>query len=185
MNDPNQPPDDRPPDDRTEEFVRLIALHQRWLYSYALKMLGSRIDADEVFHETTITIWRKFEQYESGTNFQAWARRIAHFQILQYRRKQAQERRFFSDAFVENIALKEEVLSEQLQARRQALSHCLSLLQPRDRDLIQLCYSPDFTMKAVAEQIGCSANAIYKMLGRIRQGLFECINRTIAAEERA
>jgi len=164
---------------------RLIALHQRWLYSYALLMLGSRVDADKVFHETTITIWRKFEQYKSGTNFQAWARKIAHFQILQYRRKQARERRFLSDAFVENIAHEEAALSDLLEARRKALSHCLSLLKTRDRDLVQLCYSPNSTMKSVAEQIGCSANAVYKTIGRIRQSLFECINRTIAAEEKS
>jgi len=148
-------------------------------------LLGSRADLDEVFHETTITIWRKFEQYETDTNFRAWARKIAHYQILQYRRKQAQENRFFSDAFVENIADEEAVLSELLEARRKALSHCLSRLKSQDRDLVQLCYSPDLTMKSVAKRLGCSANAVCKTLGRIRQSLHECINRTISAEERA
>ncbi len=176
---------DRPSSDRTKEFVSLIATHQRWLYSYVLLLLGDRTDADEVFHETTITIWKKFERYESGTNFQAWARKIAHYQILQYRRKQTQERRFYSDAFVEDIAHEEAALSGLLDARRQALSHCLSQLKPRDRDLVQLCYSPEFTMKSVAEQIGCTANAIYKALGRIRQSLFECVNRTVSLKETA
>lgn len=179
MNDPDQLPNDC-----TEEFVSLIAKHQRWLYSYVLLLLGNRADADEVFHETTIIIWRKFQQYESDTNFQAWARKIAHYQILQYRRNQARERRLFSDAFVENIAHEEATLSDLLEARRKALSRCLSRLKSRDRDLVQLCYSQDFAMKSVAKQIGCSANAIYKALGRIRQSLFECINRTIASEER-
>ena len=178
---------DRPSSDRTKEkeFVSLIAAHQRWLYSYVLLLLGDRTDADEVFQETTITIWKKFERYESGTNFQAWARKIARYQILQYRRKQAQDRRFYSDAFVEGIALEEAALSDLLDARRQVLSHCLSQLKPRDRDLVQLCYLPDLTMKSVAEQVGCTANAIYKSLGRIRQTLFECVNRTVSLEERA
>ena len=40
------------------------------------------------------------------------------------------------------------------------------------------------TTQSTATQVGRSADAVYKALAKIRQALFDCVTRTLAAAER-
>ena len=67
------------------EFVRLWTLHGQRVYAYLLTLTSNRADADEIFQEVGITLWEKFDQFESGTSFQAWARRVALNKVRSFR----------------------------------------------------------------------------------------------------
>jgi alpha-L-rhamnosidase len=41
-------------------------------------------DAQDILQEGKIVMWRQFHQFELGTNFAAWARKILFYQILAY-----------------------------------------------------------------------------------------------------
>jgi RNA polymerase sigma-70 factor (ECF subfamily) len=71
-----------------------------------------------------------------------------------------------------------------LDARRDALAACIEKLATRDRDLLARRYSPGATTQSTSEQVGRSAEAVYKALARIRRALFECVQRALAREER-
>ena len=45
-------------------------------------------DADEVFQDTSITLWKKFDQYRPDLDFRAWACRIAYYKVLKLRDRQ-------------------------------------------------------------------------------------------------
>ena len=71
----------------------------------------------------------------------------------------------------------------QLDERRAALAGCVKKLNERDRDLLAACFTEGATVQSAAVQVGRSADAVYKALGRIRQALFECVSRTLATGE--
>jgi RNA polymerase sigma-70 factor (ECF subfamily) len=51
-----------------------------------------------------LVVWRRFPQYELGTNFTAWACSIAHYQVLSNRQRRGRSRVCFSDALVAQLA---------------------------------------------------------------------------------
>lgn len=168
-----------PPD---AEFVQLFTKHQRRLYLYILAQVPNPLDAEEILQEANVVIWRKFDRFQPGTSFLAWAGQIARFEVLKHLDRRRRDRVRFSDLFVEQIA--DEALAEapQLEERRRALIFCLGTLRQRDRELIRLRYSPGETGHNLAKLLGRPVNSVYQSLGRIRKTLLECINRRLAAE---
>ena len=51
-----------------------------------MSVLPNRTDVDDLLQETNLVLWREFESFEIGTNFTAWAYRIAHNQVLAWRK---------------------------------------------------------------------------------------------------
>jgi RNA polymerase sigma-70 factor (ECF subfamily) len=167
-----------------ERFVRLLGRYQQRVYSFILTLVPHWADADEVLQETNIVLWRNFSEFKPDTDFVRWANQVAYFEVLKFRRRQQKDHLFFSDAFVEEVAAEVMEMSETLQLQRDRLAGCLQKLSDRDRTLIHLRYDEGSSVKRVAEQLGRSADSVYKSLGRVRRMLIDCIHREKMAEER-
>jgi len=168
--------------DRYEEFLRLLARHESRLFAYILTLLPHWADAEEVFQEMSIVLWRSFDRFELGTDFRAWARRTALHQVIAFRRRQKRDRIQLAQVFVETVAAEYEEQADSLDARLRALAQCIEKLKPRDHELLSQYYRSGGTKKAAAEQLGRPADTVYKALKRVRRSLFDCINRTMLAE---
>jgi RNA polymerase sigma-70 factor, ECF subfamily len=166
----------------SEEFVQLFTKSQRRVFLYILAQVSNPVEAEEILQETNMVIWNKCRTFEVGTNFLAWACRIASYEVLKYRDRQRRDKLVFSDEFIEQIAEEAVENSDELERRRLALMQCLSKLKPKDRELIQQRYARGENGKSVAKVLGRPVNSIYQSLGRIRRSLFECINRRLAAK---
>jgi len=92
--------------------------------------------------------------------------------------------KFFTDKFLEDVAVEITAGADMLETQYQALADCLEKLSDKDRDLIQRRYLSESSVKSVASQVGRSVDAVYKALNRIREALFECVDRTLSAEDR-
>jgi RNA polymerase sigma-70 factor (ECF subfamily) len=171
-----------PPDG---EFIQLFTKHQRRIFLYILSLVPNPVDAEEVLQETNLIIWSKCRQFQAGSNFQAWACQIAHYEVLKFRDRRRREKLRFSDEFVEVLAREAATQADVLEHRRLALVHCLAELKQRDRELIQCRYTPGANGKSVADVLGRPVNSIYQSLGRIRKLLLECVNRRLTAEARS
>ena len=58
--------------DRAEEFVFLLARHERLLGAYVMTMVPHPADADDILQEAKVVMWRNFAKFERGTNFIGW-----------------------------------------------------------------------------------------------------------------
>jgi RNA polymerase sigma-70 factor (ECF subfamily) len=163
--------------------VQLFAQHEHEIYACIVAVLGNWADADEVMQETSMALWEMFDEFQPGTNFRAWACAIARHRIQRFRQKQARDRHVFSDEFIEAVSQTAQEEAERFESRRKALAQCVDKLAQQDRRLLQLCYAGSESFKHVAEQLGRPVSGVYKALWRIRQALFDCINRTLAADE--
>jgi RNA polymerase sigma-70 factor, ECF subfamily len=174
--------DDR--EDRVAEFLELYSSHYPRLQFYVTALLPTANDASDVLQETSMVLWRKFDSFEIGTNFFAWACKIARFQVMKYRERQGRSARLFDTSLLEKLAV--EACDERLVrgVPLQALENCLGKLAEGDRTLIRQRYQPNTTVQQLASDIGRSANSVSKSLGRIRRVLLECIDRTLALEGR-
>ncbi|MEN1679150.1 MAG: sigma-70 family RNA polymerase sigma factor [Planctomycetota bacterium] len=165
------------------DFARIFAAHDRWLYAYLMSLLGSPADAEEVFQEVCVVVWRDYEKFDPATNFMKWASVIAHNQVHRFRRSRARAAHAFSDVTVDLLAQDAADQADLLEDRRRALHGCLKKLRENDLELVRTCYGdPKRTMKASAELLGKPVNTVYKAMNRIRQSLHDCIDRTLATE---
>jgi RNA polymerase sigma-70 factor (ECF subfamily) len=153
------------------------------LLRFVLTMIPDRNAAEDVVQETARSLWQKLEDYDPGQPFWPWARKFAYLEVLKYRRAQALERRYFSDALVERLAEDHEAQSQALELRRRALAECLAKLDAGARRLVMERYGGELSVAEIAGRAGKSANAISMMLHRIRQRLLECINGWLLAGE--
>jgi RNA polymerase sigma-70 factor, ECF subfamily len=164
--------------------VRLLATCQRQVFFYLLNILHNAADAEEALQETNLVLWRKFSQYQPGTNFGRWACKIAYFEAMKSRKKSLRRGHLFSDEFTKMLAVEGEDSFSQLESRRSALKRCLSKLSERDRQLVFSRYREKATTQSVAEALGRSVQGTRKSLHRIRMALLTCTERILAAEER-
>ena len=168
--------------DRTETFLRLLAQHERLIGRYVLMMVVDWDDAQDILQETNVVLWREFDNFELGTNFGAWACKIAFHQILTYRKKRQRDKLQFSEQFYEAVAKEAESARDRLEVRSQALNQCVAKLQPQHSEILRLRYMEEESVEEIAEQVGRTVTAVYRVLSRIRQSLHECVSRSIPAE---
>ena len=158
------------------EFARLIAQHERTVQGYILANVPRWGDADEIWQETSVRLWIEFEKYESGSNFAAWATRVAHFEILTWRKRISRSKLIFSQEFVDAIAADQDLFSsEQTRDRLQALDHCLENSSDAQRLLLARFYEPNRKVSQLAKEMNCSVDSVYKAAHRIRKSLRQCI----------
>src|SRR5262249_26318529 len=152
------------------------------LYAYILTLLPHRADAEDVFQESSLVMWDKFDERQPPDDFVAWGCRIAYFKVLDFYKKSRRSRVCFSQAMLERIAetAVEQADTLQLDDRREALTGCIEKLRPGDRDLLGRRLAEGATTQSTADQVGRSVDAVYKALAKIRQALFDCVSKTLA-----
>jgi RNA polymerase sigma-70 factor (ECF subfamily) len=166
-----------------EQFVEQYVRCQDRIYAYVATQLPNRADAEEVFQQTSLVLWKKWQQFDLGRDFVAWACGMAHHEVRNFLRKhKARGRVYLSEDALEAVAQARLEAQDALEARRQALRHCLDRLEPGRRALLERCYAGPDSIKTIAEGRGQPPNVLYMTLKRLRRLLFDCVSRTLRAE---
>jgi RNA polymerase sigma-70 factor len=164
-----------------EEFARLFSRNARRIYGFIMTLVFNHHDAEEVFQNTNVVLWNKFADFELGSNFFAWASRIAYYEVLSLM-KQQRRSRTFSDEALELLASEAVALSDQSTERYEALEDCLERLDARDRQLLQERYYFQHPPKQIAASQSKSVHAIYRALSRIHNVLLNCVQRSMKTD---
>jgi RNA polymerase sigma-70 factor (ECF subfamily) len=166
----------------TRDFVDLMTQYQGRLYGYVLALSGDPDAANDVLQEANIVLWKQWSQFEPGSNFKAWAFRIAHFQFMAYRQKRLRDKVLFSDDLLSVLASEAKEVDERHEERAMALERCLELMPPRSREAIRLRYADELRVSDMAQKLHRNANAIYQILFRARRWLIECVQKDVVTE---
>ncbi|MEM6278742.1 MAG: sigma-70 family RNA polymerase sigma factor [Verrucomicrobiota bacterium] len=176
-----------PQEDRHDEFMMLFLENQPRIYGYIRSLLFQKADADDVMQETASVLWRKFDDFERGTQFDRWALRTAYHQVRYFRQKKAREskRLQFSDDLVELLSTDVVPILDSTEDAAAALESCLRKLAEKDRQLIALRYEEGGTNRAVARTVGKSESVVSRNLSRIYESLMRCIAMKLKLESPA
>jgi RNA polymerase sigma-70 factor (ECF subfamily) len=170
-------------DARSEEFAQLLSRCERRLFSYILALVWNSHDAEDLYQQTAMTLWKNFDAYERGTNFPAWACTTARLLVANFQRARRRRQAFLSDDLASMLAERQASLSVQNDdLRADALTKCMGRLSENNRSLVRRCCGGDFTIKQVAEQLGRPPQSIYNAICRIRHLLFDCVRRTVSQD---
>ena len=86
-----------------EQFVQLFAKHQRGIQAYLWTLVLNRADCDDLMQETSVSLWRKWPEFDPERDFFRWACGIAFIEVLRFRRKTASQRLWFSEELIETL----------------------------------------------------------------------------------
>jgi RNA polymerase sigma-70 factor, ECF subfamily len=161
------------------EFLRLHTKHQHRVLAYIFTLVPNRADAEDLLQDTAVLLWEKFDQFEPGTDFVAWACRVAYWKVANHRKRFARSNLMFSDELLQAVAQRTIELAPQLDDRREALRECMKRLEDRDRRMITARYELDGGAQRAAEAARRTLPATYKALYRIRKALFDCVTLRI------
>jgi len=167
----------------TESWKRLMVLmtrHQRQVFAYIYALVPNRYDAEDLLQETSLVICEKFNEFEDGTDFVAWACQIAYWRIRYSRQKFARSKVVFNQEIVDALAQTASTMTSELDSRHEALGNCLQKLHPRDRELVLTRYEPGSGVEEAARRSGRTLQAAYKALARLRKLLLDCVSDQLA-----
>jgi len=191
---------------RHEQFARAFVQHQDRVYGYIVTMLPNRHDAEDVFQQTSLILWQKWDQFvvppsggekfvvppsggsdrlepELPTLFLRWACGIAHNEVRNFLRRRSRDRVVFSEKLMSDLAEVRLDVQPLLEARRGLLAECMKKLDYIAREMLDRCYAGRESIKQIAQQFRTTPNALYLRLRRIRRELMECVEQGTKREE--
>jgi RNA polymerase sigma-70 factor (ECF subfamily) len=167
-------------DPGTEEFVRELTNHQTAMLAYIRSRVPGSSGARDLLQDVNITLWKRRDAFELGTNFKAWAFQTIRYHIMNHRRRLISKGWLvFDDDLIEMISPGFEKEEDGLEERHLALRKCLLRLRPQDRDLLHHRYGTGSPLQEFADRTKRSAGTLKAILYNLRAGLRQCIEREL------
>ncbi|MBI1371509.1 MAG: sigma-70 family RNA polymerase sigma factor [Phycisphaera sp.] len=164
-------------------LLALLMKHQRRLFGFTYTLVPNRDDAEDVLQDATRVMWEKFDGFEPGSDFFAWACRVIRYEVMHHRRSHARSRLVFDSDVLESVATDAAAMRDGLDERRAALESCLDKLPEDERRFLMRRYEHDGSVAAAAQLAARSTHAAYKALSRLRRALLDCVRKQMPGEE--
>jgi RNA polymerase sigma-70 factor, ECF subfamily len=160
----------------SEEFLRLLGGCQVRLRAYVSSLMHGASDVDDVLQEVVALLWRKIGDYQPGTNFGAWACRVAYHKVQEHRRSRPREFGW-SDEFLETLAVSARSADDDLADWSVLLKDCLrTALDPSERSLVLRRFEPGGCLRDLAKEAGVSEVTLRKRLRHALRELEICLS---------
>ncbi|MGB9696842.1 MAG: sigma-70 family RNA polymerase sigma factor [Ignavibacteria bacterium] len=169
-----------------EEFKTEALPHIGVLHTYALRLTGNELDADDLLQETYMRAYRFFHKFEKGTNCKAWLFRIMkNLFINNYRKNQKLPNKVDYDDienYYESIR-SEKINTTDLQERIYSsllddqVTNALNSLQDDFKTVIILCDLEGLSYEEIAEFVNCPVGTVRSRLHRGRKLLAQKLKK--------
>ncbi|MEM7559704.1 MAG: sigma-70 family RNA polymerase sigma factor [Planctomycetota bacterium] len=77
-----------------DEFLRLLLSSERQILRYIMAIIPRVADAQEIFQETAVALWKEIDKYDPSAPFTPWACRFAANKAKEHLRKQGRWKGF-------------------------------------------------------------------------------------------
>jgi RNA polymerase sigma-70 factor (ECF subfamily) len=148
-----------------DAFEELVRRYQTSIYRVALRMLGSRADAQDAVQETFVRAWRALPRFRQDSAISTWLYRIVTRRALD---KIASRRSTRTLDEVEVEAGPDPAQAAEDQERLRAVRRAIAKLPPDQRAALVLREFEGLSYQEVAQVLGASLPAIKTRIHRAR-----------------
>lgn len=150
------------------------------LFRFIVAQVPQIVDAEELFQQTTLSLWESRERFDQSQEFFPWACGIARNHIRGFFRSRKRSVSRLDSSVLDQLAARSQATPGD-NSRGAALKDCLKRLPQRSRVVLKRHYRGS-SVQSVAESLQLTPNAVYKLLERSRGQLLECITSRVGAE---
>lgn len=165
--------------------------HLNALYSTALRLTRSQVDAEDLVQDTLIRAYRFYDRFEAGTNFKAWLLRIQMNTFVNRYRRRTREREVFDGAMAQPVGegvmsratmrgLTDPVGNAQRQLIAREINRAFDDLSEDARAMVLLADVEELSYKEIAEVLGCPIGTVMSRLHRARKQLQQSLQQHAA-----
>ena len=162
-----------------ERFLKLFMSNRYDIHAFIVSVVRDAAASEDLFQEVSIILWNKFDTYDEGKSFKAWARGIAGNKILQYWQKQKKNAEVFSPKFMDEVLAAYNRTDTNVNEMIDALKNCKQELPEKQSEILKYKYENKYKLDQIAEKLGKSLASTQKALSRLRFALKDCIKRRI------
>lgn len=159
-----------------DEVHALLLRHQVMLGGFLFMLCEDWDAAEEALQETAGFICSRWHDFQTGTDFAAWARAIARNLLKETLRKRPRARAEAAGVLPVGEA-EWERHSAYSRREREALAHCLGRLPGTGRRVMEWRYTDRWSCQRIARELRQTLEAVYKTLSRLRIQLRRCIEQ--------
>jgi RNA polymerase sigma-70 factor (ECF subfamily) len=170
-----------------DEFVEAFLKYEPDLRAFIGALVRNRQDAEDVYQETALVLWRKYEEYDPRRPFAAWAKGVAANKVLQCRTKSGRVPTPFAP---ETITVIVDALGRREPRRSQwptmldALDKCADTLPEASRQMLGWRYRDGWSIRKIAERLASTPAAVSMSLSRVRARLKDCVEQDLRRQEK-
>lgn len=160
-------------------FTQLVEIHDSRVMSLAQSILGTGFDAQEVYQEIFLKVYRKIGSYRFESEFSTWLHRIAINVSLS--RKRSLQRRLKKETimdtendFFESVAANPNDNPEHRQLREEILvqiQQALMKLPERQRTVFVMKHDQGMKIREIAKALGIAEGSVKAYLFRAIENL--------------
>ena len=153
--------------DRTETLASAVKGIER-VFSLALRVTGSRADAEDAAQEAFARVWRKAPDWQAGeARFSTWLYRVTMNLCIDARRRPRAEQLDLDLPLADPGAGTVEMMIDR--ERDQQVQAAMAALPERQREAMALCYTLGLSNAAAAETMEISVKAYEALLVRAKR----------------
>jgi RNA polymerase sigma-70 factor (ECF subfamily) len=185
---PPPPPIGASPGAQAVDWSVALAEHGRWLRTVIRARLGEAQGVDEVMQEVSLAAVAQRAPLSDPSRIGGWLYRLAVHQVLLYRRAQGRRRKLV-DRYGRVVsggprAPDADPLSWLIAHERDRLvRRAVDALPPKDRELLLLKYTEDWSCRQLADRLGLTESAVEARLHRARSRLRSQLDRLVRPGE--
>ena len=152
------------------------------LYSMALRLTRSPVDAEDLVQDTLVRAYRFYDRFEAGTNFKAWLLRIQMNTFVNQYRRASRERQVFDGPMAVPVGegvmsrasmrgLTDPVGDAQRRLIAREINRAFEELSDDARAMVLLADVEELSYKEIADIVGCPIGTVMSRLHRARKQL--------------
>lgn len=151
--------------DKERSFERLVREQRGTIYSVCLMFAADNSEADDLFQEVLINLWKGFDSFRGESSPRTWVHKAALNTCISYDRKKQSRKRA-------ELEIEPEMLTPESDTGRQVqmLRERISCLEPFDRAIV-LLWLENISYEEIGAIVGISAKNVGVKLVRIREKL--------------
>jgi RNA polymerase sigma-70 factor, ECF subfamily len=177
--------DDDMSEDKYSRFLQLFMPAQLALRRFVMAHIPDFHQAEDVLQEISLTLWKKFDDYDEKFQFEAWAFGIARNRIMASKRDYARKREVITDEISEKIAQKLAGLAHDESRYLKHVESCIDKMPETQRSVVRMKYFEESSIERIATAVGRTNMAVRGLLCRVRDALAECMRNAANLEEDA
>ena len=163
-----------------KDRLAIQALYGRYqvrLHRFITSLTKNEAIAEELTNETFLEVWKAAGNFEGRSAPSTWIYSIARFKTLSVLRKRsdAELDEEYASSIEDDSDTPEEVALKQSKA--EAIKSCLELLSPQHREVIDLVYYHEKSVKEVGEIVGVPDNTVKTRMFHARKRLSELMRQ--------